>query len=317
VLVVARSRRVWRLIRRVWVGLGIGLTVGFVVWSLVAYRANAAASSDAVVAVDRTDGVWSFAPRRGSPGRAALLFFPGALVDPRAYAPLARAVAGAGYPARIVELPHRGAFGGADSPDIEPRVRSALASLPDSARIVVGGHSRGAVVASRIVSRRPPWLAGLVLIGTSHPRDHDLSRLIVPVTKIVGTRDGLATPGEVEANAALLPYALGLDRGRQPLAVRLVRFPAARPAAPPERGRAEADPDRERARARAPGRRRSAAGTQRRNSVAGPACTCRSTRAAPGRGSCTFPLKRTDARAKATSVTVFRGVVQAAARRVE
>jgi pimeloyl-ACP methyl ester carboxylesterase len=47
--------------------------------------------------------------------------------------------------------------------------------------------------------------AGLVLIGTSHPRDVDLSALTVPVTKVVGTRDGLASPAEVEANRAKLP----------------------------------------------------------------------------------------------------------------
>src|SRR5690606_4427225 len=40
---------------------------------------------------------------------------------------------------------------------------------------------------------------------TSHPRDVDLSRLDVPVTKIVGTRDGLASPDEVKQNARLLP----------------------------------------------------------------------------------------------------------------
>ena len=215
----------WPIIQRVWITLGLTFTVVFVAWSLIAYRADAearvAVRSDARVEVARMDDGWTFVPAEGStpgaasgsppgaasgsPARAALLFFPGALVDPLAYAPLARAVAEAGYVARIIELPRRGAFGGADSPEVEARVRSALASLPDSTRVVLGGHSRGAVVASRIAYSRPPWLGGLVLIGTSHPRDHDLSGLRVPVAKIVGTRDGLATTAEVEANAALLP----------------------------------------------------------------------------------------------------------------
>ncbi|HZF68146.1 MAG TPA: alpha/beta hydrolase, partial [Gemmatirosa sp.] len=52
---------------------------------------------------------------------------------------------------------------------------------------------------------RPAGLAGLILIGTSHPRDVDLSALQVPVTKIVGTRDGLARPADVERNRGLLP----------------------------------------------------------------------------------------------------------------
>lgn len=45
----------------------------------------------------------------------------------------------------------------------------------------------------------------MVLIGTSHPRDVDLSALQIPVTKIVGTRDGLASPAEVEENRRKLP----------------------------------------------------------------------------------------------------------------
>lgn len=83
------------------------------------------------------------------------------------------------------------------------RIRSSLASIYGT--FVLGGHSRGAVVASLVVAGGNPRLVGLVVIGTSHPRDHDLSALPMPVTKIVGTRDGLATPAEVRGNAAMLP----------------------------------------------------------------------------------------------------------------
>lgn len=48
-------------------------------------------------------------------------------------------------------------------------------------------------------------LAAVVLIGSSHPRDVDLSRLTIPVVKILGTRDGLATPAQVEANRTKVP----------------------------------------------------------------------------------------------------------------
>jgi pimeloyl-ACP methyl ester carboxylesterase len=70
---------------------------------------------------------------------------------------------------------------------------------------VVAGHSRGAVVAVNVAAAGPEGVAGLVLIGSSHPRDVSLASLRVPVTKIVGTRDGLASPEEVRANAHLLP----------------------------------------------------------------------------------------------------------------
>lgn len=200
-------RKHWPLVRRAWITLGLTVTAVFIAWSLVAYRADpeaeAASATDDAVTVTYTDGIWQFHPVTRSKS-STLIFFPGALVDPRAYAPLARSVAEAGYPVSLVELPRRGAFGGAESPELRTRIATALASTPDEHSVVVGGHSRGAVVASAL-SAREPGPAGVVLIGTSHPRDVDLSTLDVPVTKIVGTRDGLASPEEVEQNASLLP----------------------------------------------------------------------------------------------------------------
>lgn len=202
--------RLWRTIRRVWITLGLTATAIFTAWSLIAYRsspvARDAVTSDARVTVSHALGSWSFVPTAGDvPPSAGLLFFAGSLVDPRAYAPLARAVAEAGYPAIIVELPRRGAFGGADDPALLTHARALMLGNESPRAWVVGGHSRGAVVAVQLVAGRPERLAGLVLIGTSHPRDVDLSGLAVPVTKIVGTRDGLASPGEVRANQHKLP----------------------------------------------------------------------------------------------------------------
>ena len=193
-----------------WVTVGIGATAIFVVWSIIAYRANgsarAALVSDRSIVVEHDDGGWSLSPT-GARQEVALLFFPGALVDPVAYAPLARAAAAAGYPAYIVELPRRGAFGGADDPEVVARYQRRLRQSTTPKRWVVGGHSRGAVVAVNVAASRPPGLSGLVLIGTSHPRDVDLRHLTIPVTKISGTRDGLASVEEVEANRSRLPAA--------------------------------------------------------------------------------------------------------------
>ena len=201
-------RPIWPIVRRIWITAGLGATAVFIVWSIVAYRANAearaAAESDSAVRVTRADGVWRFVPGQTPASLTTLIFFPGALVDPRAYAPLARAVANAGYPVILVELPRRGAFGGADSPELESRIRSVLAEAKGGP-VVVAGHSRGGVVVSQIAARNAALLSGIVIVGSSHPRDHDLSALAVPVTKIVGTRDGLASPSEVRHNAHLLP----------------------------------------------------------------------------------------------------------------
>ena len=62
------------------------------------------------------------------------------------------------------------------------------------------------IVLAQVAALEDPWpAAGAVLLGTSHPRDVDLSRYKHPVTKIFATRDGLASVDKVEANRHLLP----------------------------------------------------------------------------------------------------------------
>lgn len=205
--------QLWKRVRQVWITAGLVFTAVFTVWSVIAYRASddakAAIVSDPDVLVQYDGGVWSFTRDsvNATDSLPALVFFPGALVDPVAYAPLARAVAAAGYPAYIVEIPRRAAFGGATSPELRVRLTRVLTQPTTPRRWVLAGHSRGAVVASEVAASSPPGLSGVVLIGSSHPRDVDLSGLHVPVTKIVGTRDGLASREEVEANRGKVPVS--------------------------------------------------------------------------------------------------------------
>jgi pimeloyl-ACP methyl ester carboxylesterase len=205
----------------VWATLGAAALVVFISWSVIAYRATAVAHaalrSDAHVVVSATADSWTFVPAGpNTTSTVGLLFFPGALVDPIAYAPVARAVALAGFPAPILKLPRRGAFGGADDPQLLARARALLAAEGAPDRWVVAGHSRGAVVATMLAAGRPRGLAALVFIGSSHPRDVSLAALQIPVAKIVGTRDGFASPEEVKANQHNLPAAtfwLWIDGG--------------------------------------------------------------------------------------------------------
>ncbi len=191
---------------------GVVVTIALAGWSLIAFRANAdaraATISDSIVANTRRDGMWRFAATNAAAApRAGLLFFPGALVDPAAYAPLARAVAAAGFPVTLMELPRRGALGGANDRDLLGRALDHTRTAGAAHRWVVAGHSRGAVAAVDFAASYPTSIAGLVLIGTTHPRDADLSRLAAPVTKIVGTNDGIAPLRKSEANRRLLPGA--------------------------------------------------------------------------------------------------------------
>jgi alpha/beta superfamily hydrolase len=197
----------WPIIRRVWIITGLTATAIFVIWSLLAYRstsiARAALQSDARVTVTRAETHWSFQP--ATPSTAGLIFFAGALVDPVAYAPLAHAIADAGYTALLVELPRRGAFGGADGPEVFARARRAAQSLPRVTRWVVAGHSRGGVVACHVVRDGFPGLAGAVLVGTSHPRDFSIATATIPITRVYGTRDTVADVEKLERTRGNLP----------------------------------------------------------------------------------------------------------------
>lgn len=198
----------WATIRRIWIVTGVSATAVFVAWSVIAYRASALArdaiSESQTIAVTRGEHHWAFQPRAGS-SEVGLLFFPGALVDPVAYAPLLRSVAVAGYSALLIEVPRRGALGGADGAEPLNRAVSATLKMSGVTRWVVAGHSRGGLIAAHLAQTNAPSLAGLVLIGTSHPRDFSLATSRLPVVRVYGTRDTVADVEKQERTKPNLP----------------------------------------------------------------------------------------------------------------
>jgi pimeloyl-ACP methyl ester carboxylesterase len=193
---------------RAWAIAGSIALVLFLIWNLIAYRASAEARaalvSDRSVQVREGDHYWLFG-KDSAVATSGLLFFPGALVDPIAYAPLARAIAEAGYPALLVQVPRRGVFGGADGPAVFERARLATREVTAVRHWIVAGHSRGGKIAAELARSDPSRVAGLVLIGTTHPRDFSLSHLRVPVAKVYGTRDTVADRDKIEQTRGNLP----------------------------------------------------------------------------------------------------------------
>ena len=85
------------------------------------------------------------------------------------------------------------------------RIRSAHADLGRDRPVFVAGHSRGGMLAAEFAAEHPTEIAGLVLIGTTHPRERDLSRALWPVMKIQGSADCVAPARDSRANARRLP----------------------------------------------------------------------------------------------------------------
>lgn len=194
------------IFRTVWIAFGI-LSL---LWMANSFRARgfdrSILESDANITVEETSRLITFRPNLIQQP-TGLIFFPGGLVQPEAYAPLAHAIAEQGYHVFIVKLP----FGSAPLASQEAEVMDQALEIMQAETTVqywvVGGHSRGAAMASRFAHLYGDQFDGLILIGTSHPKEaaFDLSNTNLPVTKIYASSDGLASMEEVEANALYLP----------------------------------------------------------------------------------------------------------------
>jgi dienelactone hydrolase len=137
--------------------------------------------------------------------KAGLIFYPGALVEPEAYAPMAREISEEGYSVILVKLPFR--LAPLESHQARVFRQTLEVIRGDSARRnwIVGGHSKGGKLAAIFSKEFADEMGGLLLVGTSHPREIDLSDLEMDVTKIYGTNDGLASEEEVNQFAVNLP----------------------------------------------------------------------------------------------------------------
>jgi pimeloyl-ACP methyl ester carboxylesterase len=195
-----------KIIRIVWITFGI-LSL---LWMANSFRARgfdrAILESDSMVTIERTSRLIHFQPNT-NPQPAGLIFFPGGMVQPEAYAPMSRALSEQGYNVFIVKLP----LGSAPFDSQQASVMEQALKIMEANKAIqhwaVGGHSRGAAIASRFALLYGERFDGLILIGTSHPKEEafDLSAATLTVTKIYATNDGLASVGEVEANIRFLP----------------------------------------------------------------------------------------------------------------
>ncbi|MFN2221966.1 MAG: alpha/beta hydrolase, partial [Candidatus Promineifilaceae bacterium] len=112
-------------------------TLGLVGWATV--RAQAATERAVAVlqenGIEREDGQLVFRP--DSPTDKGLIYYPGGLVDPEAYAVTAQGIADAGYLVVIPKMPLNLAFTGINRAD------GIRADFPEIESWVIGGHSLG------------------------------------------------------------------------------------------------------------------------------------------------------------------------------
>jgi pimeloyl-ACP methyl ester carboxylesterase len=197
---MGRFKRWW------WVLLVIAALVagGFVIWAESTPRSmpealQALGTSAQMDEVIVTTGTWLvFRPPDLQPS-TGLAFYPGGRVDPRAYAPSARAIAAEGHLAVIVPMPLNLAV---FAPE---RAESVIDAFPEVTHWAIGGHSLGGAMAARFVHQHPTSVEGLVLWAAYPAGNNNLADRDLAVVSIYGTLDGLATVAEINASRPLLP----------------------------------------------------------------------------------------------------------------
>ena len=140
-----------------------------------------------------------FEPAGEKPSRGFIIY-PGGLVDSRAYAPFARAIAAKGYRTVIVCMPfHLAILGYA-------RADTIIKEYPEIKKWALGGHSLGGVMACRYAKKFSENIDGVVLWASYPSGRFRIDDTTMKVASIYGTEDGLATLDKIETSKLHLPH---------------------------------------------------------------------------------------------------------------
>jgi dienelactone hydrolase len=143
------------------------------------------------------EGWYCFSPEH--PNGTGLIFYPGGLVDPAAYAPMMTALADQGITSIVVPMPLDLAVFGIE------RATEVIAAHPQIGKWIIGGHSLGGVMAAQFVKRHPHSMGGIVFLA-SYPSDGaDLSDLSLSAIAVFASKDGLITNETIQRTRKLMP----------------------------------------------------------------------------------------------------------------
>lgn len=177
------------------------VVAGLFIWKYLtpyapAEEAETALISSGEVTVEQNENWISFEPSitKG----ASIIFYPGALVKPEAYSPLAKSIAAAGHPFYIAKMPLNLAVIKGDAADEIIRVHPKQS-------FVLGGHSLGGVMASRYAIEHADQLEGLFFLASYPDEKGSLRETTLSVLSVVGTEDQVIDRDSYNKGRSYLP----------------------------------------------------------------------------------------------------------------
>ena len=138
----------------------------------------------------------SFTPENTT-ATTGLILYPGAKVEPEAYAPLANKIAQAGYEVIITPMPLNFAIFDSNAAD------EVISKFPNIKNWVISGHSLGGVMAAKYASENSN-IKGVIFYA-SYPQGDELKDSNIEVTSIYGSLDGVADLEKIIGSKDLLP----------------------------------------------------------------------------------------------------------------
>lgn len=180
-------------------GLIIVALIFIVVFFTTSYEPStqAMANLEDSTLVDVTENNFiSFTPENTT-ATTGLIIYPGAKVEPEAYAPLANKIAQAGYEVIITPMPLNFAIFDSNAAD------EVISKFPNIKNWVISGHSLGGVMAAKYASENSS-IKGVIFYA-SYPQGDELKDSNIEVTSIYGSLDGVADLEKIIGSKDLLP----------------------------------------------------------------------------------------------------------------
>jgi dienelactone hydrolase len=174
---------------------------------------------------------WLVFSAAGDKPATGFIIYPGALVDPVAYAPAARDIAQRGYLVIIDPMPFNLAVLGVNG------AAGIIDAYPGVSNWAIGGHSLGGAMAAEFVANQPGAVDGLALWAAYPAQNTNLREFALEAVSIYGDADGVADVADVRDGANRLPpdtqfvtipggnhtqfgrYGSDLQRGDNPAAI--------------------------------------------------------------------------------------------------
>lgn len=131
----------------------------------------------------------------GDDSKPMVIFYPGALVEPKSYSIWAQKVAQAGFSVYIVRFPL----------DLAVLNANAAKKIQKNHQYIIGGHSLGGTMASRYAKNNSQKLLGVFFLASYPEKKGDLHETNVPVLSLTATKDGVLNYTNYQKAKKLLP----------------------------------------------------------------------------------------------------------------